>query len=258
MANLLRGKPDTNFAVNTAHSLCPEHLWLMTEGLGTNLVDRGKDGDSDLTLSNASIWATDGGSGAAMLDFEAISGFASIVSALGITDYPFCISVLGKWDQAHNGFFATLGFQGAASYYGARTNSANGRIHMRAFSNEDSQSDVRDFSVTDRSDDTWRWMTTCFQAATSRQSILDENNENSDSTEVGFDSRSDEFHVGQRPQAANLLSGQIAAVMVWEMDIEADRGTIFGAVDSTGLPFIDYDPSVSAGFLSAQGVMVNP
>ena len=64
-------KPPT-YTVNTGHTHCPDHLWMIDEGSGASLTDRGKTGGYNLTLSATTgagpDWVTDGTHGP-VLDF---------------------------------------------------------------------------------------------------------------------------------------------------------------------------------------------
>lgn len=56
----ITAKP-TGYTVNTGHAKCPDHLWMIDEGSGTSLVDKGKGTGLNMTLDNADMWGTDGG-----------------------------------------------------------------------------------------------------------------------------------------------------------------------------------------------------
>ncbi len=77
-------KPAT-YTVNTAHTHCPDHLWMMDEGAGTTLTDKGKTGGKNLTLSATSgagpDWVTDGTHGP-VLDFVAANQDKATVTGL--------------------------------------------------------------------------------------------------------------------------------------------------------------------------------
>lgn len=62
----ISAKPSV-YTVDTAATHCPDHLWLMDEGSGTTLTDRGKTGGLDLAITGAD-WTTDATHGP-VLDF---------------------------------------------------------------------------------------------------------------------------------------------------------------------------------------------
>ena len=47
-----------SYTVDTAHAKCPDHLYLIDEGSGTTLNDRGSVGGLNLTLNTDSVWST--------------------------------------------------------------------------------------------------------------------------------------------------------------------------------------------------------
>jgi len=85
----ISAKPSV-YTVNTGHTHCPNHLWMMDEGTGTTLTDKGKTAGYNLTLTDTAAgsgpeWATDGTHGP-VLDFVLANGdHASYSSVSGLT-----------------------------------------------------------------------------------------------------------------------------------------------------------------------------
>jgi len=52
-------KPAKNtYTVNTGHAKCPNHLYMIDEGSGSSLTDRGKTGGLNITLTASPTWGT--------------------------------------------------------------------------------------------------------------------------------------------------------------------------------------------------------
>ena len=85
----IAAKP-ASYSVNTGHTHCPDHLWMMDENAGTTLTDRGKTGGYNLTLTDTAAgsgpeWITDGTHGP-VLDFVLANGDqASYSSVSGLS-----------------------------------------------------------------------------------------------------------------------------------------------------------------------------
>lgn len=85
----ISAKP-TSYSVNTGHSHCPDHLYMMDEASGTTLTDKGKTGGYNLTLTDTAAgsgpdWITDGTHGP-VLDFVLANGDrASYSSVSGLS-----------------------------------------------------------------------------------------------------------------------------------------------------------------------------
>lgn len=245
-ANGIKGKPDdTNYTVDCMDAEAPDHIWLMTEGTGTTTAD--DCGSVTLTLNTSALWATDAGSGAETLDCEGNSDQADVTSNLGITAFPFTISVLAKFDVKVSGtdHMASLGHATNNVYYSAAYFQNNGRMRV-VRQNTVPEADTRDFNTTDYADDTWRWTTVVIVSSTSVNTYVDATATNSDTDQVVFET-ADSFDVCQRANGSNDFEGQIAAVFVWESDESANIATIFANIATTGFGFINYAPSSISG-----------
>jgi len=73
----------TSYSVNTGHTHCPSHLWMIDEGTGTSLVDKGSVGGLDMTITGAD-WIVDGTHGN-VLDFVAANTDYAEVAVSGLT-----------------------------------------------------------------------------------------------------------------------------------------------------------------------------
>lgn len=79
----IAAKP-SSYTVNTGHTHCPDHLYMMDEGAGPTLTDQGKTGGLNLTITGAD-WSTDGTHGP-VLDFVAANtDYAETSSVSGLT-----------------------------------------------------------------------------------------------------------------------------------------------------------------------------
>jgi hypothetical protein len=67
-----------SYTVNTVHAKCPDHLYMIDEGSGATLTDRGKTGGLNMTITN-STWTTD--------DLTAGGGTSPVLQLDGTTDY---------------------------------------------------------------------------------------------------------------------------------------------------------------------------
>lgn len=245
-ANGLLGVPDdTSYTVNCMHTNAPDHIWLLQQEGASGTTIQDECGSSDLTLSSASVWAADvGGTGVDGFDFEATAGDAT-GGTLGITDFPFTLACLVKFDQQHNGMLFNMGDLSDPAYYGVRTHSSNGRLSQYRRNDQTAESDTDNFNSTNYTDDTWRWIWTAMQGDSAAQAGLDASLESGDTDTVDFDANVDAFVVGQQANGSISFSGQVAACMVFERDIESgsEYSTIFGTIGSTGFPFITYAPT---------------
>ncbi len=79
----IAAKP-SSYTVNTGQTHCPNHLWLIDEASGTDLIDKGSTGGYDMTITGAD-WATDGTHGPVLTFVAANLDHADYSSVSGLS-----------------------------------------------------------------------------------------------------------------------------------------------------------------------------
>ncbi len=240
----------TAYVVNTGATLCPNHLWMIDEGSGTSLADKGKTGGKTLTIVGAD-WTTDGTHGQTLNFVSANSDYAHRTETgsepvMGITT-AFSIVLVFKIAAAPA---ATQGLCGVADsgapnvyYSGGISNAGPGRQQLQVRNTTALSNGI---AGNNMSGNVWQVVIYTFGDSTQSGSLDGAGYGNSTLAANINDPAIDMFALGVRPTSAPLYGDiQIAAAGLYvntELDStqqanlynSGDVWTAMGVTASTG------------------------
>lgn len=211
----VEAKP-TVYGVDFGHSLCPDHLYMMDEGTGSTLTDKGKTGGLNLAITGAD-WTTDPTHGN-VLDFVGANTDYAEVAVSGLTGtHTLCALVYASAGSVQR-TIASFCDSGDFDRYVALVYQAD--EDLEAISRFDATA-VTNTSTTDIPADTWSLVFMRFSDTTIDWSLNGSAWTTQAVSHSGLVAAINRFTVGYRNTSSpgNPWDDQMAALMWWRSSL---------------------------------------
>lgn len=211
----VEAKP-TVYGVDFGHSLCPDHLYMMDEGTGSTLTDKGKTGGLNLAITGAD-WTTDPTHGN-VLDFVGANTDYAQVAVSGLTGtHTLCALVYASAGSVQR-TIASFCDSGDFDRYVALVYQAD--EDLEAISRFDATA-VTNTSTTDIPADTWSLVFMRFSDTTIDWSLNGSAWTTQAVSHSGLVAAINRFTVGYRNTSSpgNPWDDQMAALMWWRSSL---------------------------------------